>query len=133
MLDDPLENAIVRYREMHEILLDIGRSRLGQEGLDLAKLLERFGTVQDAVREADLSLLASLNRVGGSSRNLPRMREYREILGQVVELNMGLLSLVRTHLALVSSELAELKEGKLALEGYRLPTEQRGQMLSETY
>jgi len=44
-----------------------------------------------------------------------------------------LLSRARSHLAVVASELAELKDGKAALAGYRAPTEQRGRMLSETF
>jgi len=132
-LDGLLASACLCYRELLKLYMELDASGLAGEGMVLERLVEQTEPKLAAAREADLALLDSLNDVGSSPHHLPMLLEYRELLARVAECNQVLLGHARTHRALVSAELSDLRAGKNAMAGYRLPAEKSGSTLSEAY
>jgi len=132
-LDDLLASAISCYRVLLDAYTELAASGFVADGEVLERLVERMTPMMDAARRADQALQGYLAGVGSSYHHLPVMRAYRDLLAQVAERNQLLLGLARTHSALVAAEISELRAGKKALAGYRLPAEKTGQTLSEAY
>lgn len=132
-----LRSAIRCYRAVFEAFTAMEQSGgpaadQGEEGLvEFAVQLE---PLLDAAREIDRDLLTLFQDGFGVSReHLPLVREYQALLQEVSGCYDDLLARARTHRALVAAELAELRDGKKALAGYRGLAEQRGHKLSESY
>ncbi len=132
-LGDLLDTAITRYRTVLGALAALDLAGNLGAGAGLPALAADLTAQLAAARESDRALRAALDRTGSSSlHHLPLLREYQDLLQQVAERNQLLLDRARTHLALVASDLAELKGGRTALSGYRVSSEQRGGKLSES-
>lgn len=128
-----LHTATERYRALAEVLAQVDLLRIFANDANLAEIEKHLIPYQEAAQEADQRLQGLFGGDGDSANLLPLMFEYQEVLRRVADLNSALLSRARTHLALIASELTELKEGKVALAGYRVLTDQRGQVLSENF
>lgn len=132
-LDDLLAAAVSCYRELLQAYGELEATGLFADGKDLGQGVEKLAPKLAAVQAADRALLGYLDGAGSSERHLPRMLEYRDLLGQAAERNRLLLGRARTHCALVAAELTELRAGKTALAGYRLPQGERGNSVSGVY
>ncbi|MCF6289681.1 MAG: hypothetical protein L3J03_01565 [Desulfobacterales bacterium] len=132
-LGDLLVAAITRYQAVLGALAALDLAGNLGAGARLPALAAELTAHLAAARESDLALRESLDTTGSSSfHHLPLLREYQDLLQQVAARNQDLLDRARTHLALVGSDLAELKDGKTVLSGYRAPSEQRGRKLSKS-
>ena len=132
-IEELLGTAIKHYRAVLEAIAALERPGTLEERANLAVLAEDMASHWAAARDIDQKLMAFIDASGSSCQDLVLMREYHELLGQVAQINLSMLKRVRTHLALVGSELAELKGCKKALSGYRSSAEHRGRKLSGSY
>ncbi len=132
-LEDLLASALSCYRDVLQAYNELEGAGFGADGKVLGRMVEKMAPKLAAARESDCALLGYLDGTGSSHQYLPMMREYRDLLGQVAECNQVLLGRARTHCALVSAEISELRAGKTALAGYRLPPGERGNSVSEIY
>jgi len=125
-----LTEAIARYQVVLELFNRIESSVGTVAGKILHNLVESLDQAQQEAQKVDQILMARVGEMGTRVQSLPRLREYRELLTQVADRNRGLLEKARVHRALFAAELKELKAGKNALAGYRLPSESRGTKLA---
>jgi len=132
-LEELLGVAIKHYQAVIEAFAALEVSGKLDDRASLETLAKELSSHQAKARIIDLELLALIEGADPSYRQLPLMLEYQTLLQRVAECNLALLNRARTHLALVGSELSELKDCKKALSGYRISPEQRGRMISEAY
>lgn len=126
-----LTEAIARYRAVLDAFDRIEESVGKVAGKVLQKMVESLDLCQSSAQQIDQALVARVGEKGSHVQSLPLLREYRNLLSQASERNRSLLEKARVHRALFAAELVELKAGKTALAGYRLPSEARGTVLAK--
>ncbi len=82
---------------------------------------ERLQQLQDEASENDEQVFELYSKDSEYWKQHPLFVERNELLEQIVELNHLLLPRIRGIMAVVASELAQIKSGRTAVSGYHRP------------
>jgi len=116
-----LQNSIDQYQEIlaHagqlEELLSKGNPEL------LQKYTERLQQLQAEAGLHDGKLLDKLASDPECWQNHPLFVERTQLLKQIVEMNNLLLPRIRGMMSVTAAELAQIKDGRVAVAGYHSP------------
>ncbi|HEY5674082.1 MAG TPA: hypothetical protein VIR78_10275 [Malonomonas sp.] len=126
MTESRLHKSIEQYREIfaHARQLDALLSR-GESEL-LVNYTKRLNELQQEAALNDQPMLEEIARDSTFWQTSPLLLERTQLLKQIVEMNDLLLPRVRGMMAVAAAEMAQLKDGRVAISGYQQrPTHNR--------
>ncbi len=124
-----LRQSMTRYGEIHLFLNSMEGRLAVLEPVALQSVILRLRSLQDDAATQDVELNRRLDHEGASAANLPLFQERLALLRRVGERNRLLLDKINGIISLISSELAQIRDGRTALNGYKTEQGHAGRMV----
>jgi hypothetical protein len=117
-MDARLQKSIEQYRQIIEHAQRLERLLAKGDPEQLQEYTARLQSLQDDAGLSDRELLAEIARDSARWQAHPLFRQRTQLLEQIVEMNDLLLPRVRGMMSVTAAELAQLKDGRVAVSGY---------------
>jgi hypothetical protein len=127
----PLQQSVVRYRQINQLSLEIEQAVLHNRLDDIADLCELMDLTQDQAKGEDAHL-SSLFLNHPELIEESAAQEWLSLMEMIHARNQQLLPRINSILALHRSELQTLRRGSSLLQGYRPTTVHTGRRLSSS-
>ena len=130
-LGSSLACSVEQYRGVLEHLMLLSNA-LTSSDADFQNLVQGFSVKQAVAQRHDETLCALLAKEGDAVTHHPLYLQRLDLIKEVLELNHLLLPKINGMMALVSHELAGLKNGRIVLGGYKQTTHKQGRLIKSS-
>ena len=120
-----LRRSIEQYRQIIAHAGQLDQLLLKADPDELQSYTERLQELQDEAGLNDRVFLEVFSRNSAYWQDHPLFLERTQLLEQIVEMNHLLLPKIRGMMAVTAHELAQIKDGRVAIAGYHQPPVQR--------
>lgn len=117
-MDARLQKSIEQYRRIIEHAQQLDPLLAKGDPGQLQDYVARLQALQDEAGLSDRELLAEIAQDSARWQVHPLFRQRTQLLEQIVEMNDLLLPRVRGMMSVTAAELAQLKDGRVAVSGY---------------
>ena len=117
-MTDLLETSNAKYRAVLEHAKLLEDLLLKGNQKELVAYTERLNELQGEAGLHDQELLNNIARDSARWQAHPLFRERMQLMEQITEMNDLLLPRIRGMMSVTASELAQLRDGKVAVSGY---------------
>ena len=118
MIDVALKESIQQYRQVIEHAQQLEQLLALGNPEKLREYTAQLQLLQDEAGLNDRELLAEIAQDSARWQAHPLFRQRTQLLEQIVEMNDLLLPRVRGMMSVTAAELAQLKDGRVAVSGY---------------
>lgn len=118
MVDVHLKTSIQHYRLIIEHARQLEQLLQKGEPEQLRSYTAKLHSLQEEAGLHDRELLAVIARDSARWQVHPLFQERQELLRQIVEMNHLLLPRIHGMMSVTAAELAQIKDGRVAVSGY---------------
>ncbi|MBW2185941.1 MAG: hypothetical protein JRG71_05915 [Deltaproteobacteria bacterium] len=130
-LESSLKCSIEQYQGILAHLQLLSNSLTASDN-DFQQHVNDLASKQAQAREHDEILVGLLRGSAPLVKDHPLYQKRKDLIKEVLELNHLLLPKINGMMALVSHELADLKNGRIVLGGYKQNTHKQGRLVKSS-
>jgi len=130
-LEGALQTSIEQYRAVLQHMNDVSDA-LSASATNLMNLVQKLRERQLAAQQGDEELLELLSQCDKSVVNHPLFLQRSELIEQILQLNRLLLPNIDGMMAVVSHELAQVRNGRVVLGGYKQASQKHGRIIKSS-
>ncbi len=120
-MEEMLERSVEQYQQIIDHIHQLNVLLKDAEPAELHAYTTRLQQLQDAASRNDQQLIAQVTDNAEQFSEHPLFDERAQLLEEIVTMNRMLLPKIRGIMAVVASELAQIKSGRQAVAGYHRP------------
>lgn len=120
-MEEILETSVKQYQQIIDYIQKLNLLLKNAEPAELQAYAERLQQLQEVASANDEHVIALYADDSEYWKQHPLFVERNRLLEQIVELNRSLLPRIRSIMAVVASELVQIRGGRQAVAGYHRP------------
>ncbi len=117
-MNERLQKSIGQYRQIIEHAQQLEELLQKGEPEQLRSYTAKLHSLQEEAGLNDRQLLADIARDSARWQDHPLIQERQQLLRQIVEMNHLLLPRIHGMMSVAAAELAQIKDGRVAVSGY---------------